>query len=229
MQFNDEKYGYIVNLQGDVVGLIDNAGTEVVKYVYDAWGKILSTTGALASTLGSIQPFRYRGYVFDQETGLYYLKSRFYGPTLCRYINDDNIIVAYCICAQNFFSYCRNHAVNMCDTSGNWEERVYAGITPSEIQKFIVSTLGAEVRGDPVQKKSFDILQFLAETAASVLSYVFFIWSLSVPPYEDEMMTWYTEWNAFVVNNSEVAYSYSVYVLCGYYGNQTKLVAYDKY
>ena len=62
MQFNGEKYGYIVNLQGDVVGLIDNTGTEVVKYVYDAWGKILSTTGSLASTLGTIQPFRYRGY-----------------------------------------------------------------------------------------------------------------------------------------------------------------------
>ena len=80
MQFNGTKYGYIHNLQGDVIGLIDSNGTEVVKYVYDAWGKILSTTGSLASSLGTIQPFRYRGYVFDQETGLYYLRSRYYNP-----------------------------------------------------------------------------------------------------------------------------------------------------
>ena len=58
MQFNGEKYGYVVNLQGDIVGLIDNTGTEVVKYVYDAWGKIFSTTGSLASTLAIIQPSR---------------------------------------------------------------------------------------------------------------------------------------------------------------------------
>ena len=45
--------------------LIDSPGTEVVKYTYDAWGKVLSTTGSLASTLGTVQPFRYRGYVYE--------------------------------------------------------------------------------------------------------------------------------------------------------------------
>ncbi len=64
------KYAYIQNLQGDIVGIVDSNGTEVVKYTYDAWGKVLSTTGSLASTLGNIQPFRYRGYVYDVETGL---------------------------------------------------------------------------------------------------------------------------------------------------------------
>lgn len=59
MNFNGTKYGYIVNLQGDVLGLIDSTGAEAVKYTYDAWGKALSTTGSLASTLGAIQPFRY--------------------------------------------------------------------------------------------------------------------------------------------------------------------------
>lgn len=41
---------------------------------YDTWGKPLATTGSLASTLGDNQPFRYRGYVYDEETGWYYLK-----------------------------------------------------------------------------------------------------------------------------------------------------------
>lgn len=71
---------YIHNLQGDIVGIIDSNGNEVVQYTYDAWGKVLSTAGTMASTLGTVQPFRYRGYVYDVETGLYYLRSRYYNP-----------------------------------------------------------------------------------------------------------------------------------------------------
>jgi YD repeat-containing protein len=67
VQFNGTKYAYIQNLQGDIVGIVDSNGTEVVKYTYDAWGKVLSTTGSLAATLGTIQPFRYRGYVYDVD------------------------------------------------------------------------------------------------------------------------------------------------------------------
>ncbi len=112
MQFNGEKYGYVVNLQGDVVGLIDNTGTEVVKYVYDAWGKILSTTGALASTLGTIQPFRYRGYVYDQETGLFYLRSRYYLYEYGRFINADSIVT------KNLFFYCESNPICFIDANG---------------------------------------------------------------------------------------------------------------
>ena len=120
MQFNGEKYGYIVNLQGDVVGFIDSAGTEVVKYVYDAWGQILSTTGSLASTLGSIQPFRYRGYVYDPETGLYYVSSRYYDPEIGRWINaDSQLNTSLGILGLNQFSYCLNSPVNMVDYGGN--------------------------------------------------------------------------------------------------------------
>ena len=72
------KYAYVKNLQGDIIAIIDYAGAEVVKYTYDAWGTPVSTAGAMAGTLGVLQPFRYRGYVYDDETGLYYLRSRYY-------------------------------------------------------------------------------------------------------------------------------------------------------
>ena len=62
----------------------------MVSYTYDAWGKMISKTGTLATTLGTLQPFRYRGYIFDEETGLYYLRSRYYNPNLCRFINADD-------------------------------------------------------------------------------------------------------------------------------------------
>ena len=73
--YNDVDYFYVYNLQGDVVALIDANGTQVVEYVYDAWGYPISKTGSLAATIGTLNPFRYRGYVYDEETKLYYNKE----------------------------------------------------------------------------------------------------------------------------------------------------------
>jgi len=84
----------------------------VVKYIYDPWGKILSTSGSLASTLGIIQPFRYRGYVYDEETGLYYLRSRYYSPNRNRFVNEDKILNG------NLFSYSLCSPINGFDPSG---------------------------------------------------------------------------------------------------------------
>ena len=75
--------------QNDIVGLMDESGVRVVEYIYDAWGKLISTTGTLATTLGADNPFRYRGYYYDTETGLYYLTTRYYDPEVCRFISAD--------------------------------------------------------------------------------------------------------------------------------------------
>ena len=58
------SYYYLRNAQNDIVKLIDKTGATVVEYTYDSWGKLLSTSGSLASTLGKNNPFRYRGYVY---------------------------------------------------------------------------------------------------------------------------------------------------------------------
>ena len=63
---------------------------EVVTYTYDSWGKLLNIGGSLASTVGQKNPYRYRGYRYDNETGLYYLQSRYYGPNTGRFINADD-------------------------------------------------------------------------------------------------------------------------------------------
>ena len=78
--YGGATYYYATNIQGDVVAILNASGTAVVTYTYDAWGNILTTTGTLASTLGTHNPLRYRGYVYDPETGLYYLQSRYYDP-----------------------------------------------------------------------------------------------------------------------------------------------------
>ena len=60
--------------------LVDTNHIDVVEYHYDAWGRLLATTGSMAGTLGKLNPFRYRGYIYDEETGLYWLRSRYYNP-----------------------------------------------------------------------------------------------------------------------------------------------------
>ena len=77
MDFNGTYYYYLRNWQGDVVKLIDGSGHAMVEYAYDSWGRQLSCTGTLATTLGALNPFRCRDYVYDEETGFYYLKSRY--------------------------------------------------------------------------------------------------------------------------------------------------------
>ena len=69
--YNDADYFYVYNLQGDVVALIDANGTQVVEYGYDAWGYPISKTGSLAATIGTLNPFRYRGYVYDEGSNMY--------------------------------------------------------------------------------------------------------------------------------------------------------------
>ena len=85
-------YYYLRNAQNDIVKLIDSSGSTVVEYCYDSWGKPLSTSGSLASTLGKNNPFRYRGYVYDEETGFYYLQSRYYNPEVGRFISSDVLL-----------------------------------------------------------------------------------------------------------------------------------------
>ncbi len=114
----DAEYFYVKNLQGDILKVITATGTEAATYTYDAWGKLLTSSGDLAD----INPLRYRGYFYDTETGLYYLQSRYYDPEVGRWINIDNVeylgtedeLISY-----NLFTYCLNNPVNRTDENGN--------------------------------------------------------------------------------------------------------------
>ena len=90
--YNGTKYYYIFNVQGDVIGILNQAGQKIVSYTYDPWGKVLSVDGSEASTIGQINPIRYRGYYYDTETGFYYLQSRYYDPTTRRFLNSDILV-----------------------------------------------------------------------------------------------------------------------------------------
>lgn len=117
-----EAYLLGTNIQGDITCIYDTAGNRVVTYTYDAWGKILSVTGTAANTIGRYNPFRYRGYYYDNETGFYYLNSRYYDPSVGRFLNADGIDFLGTdegLLSYNLFAYCLNDPVNRTDDSGN--------------------------------------------------------------------------------------------------------------
>ena len=87
---------------------------------YDAWGKVISTTGTLASTVGAKNPFRYRGYYYDTESGFYYLQSRYYDPNVGRFLNPDSLVDVSVFKGLNLYSYCGNNPVNMTDSNGHF-------------------------------------------------------------------------------------------------------------
>jgi len=120
LRYNNVLYFIDTNLQGDVVGIrqtSDNA--RVVNYVYDAYGKVCSITGTLKDTLGVHNVLRYRGYVYDNETGLYYLQSRYYNPEWGRFISADVFAATgQGFAGNNMFVYCGNNPVNHADPTG---------------------------------------------------------------------------------------------------------------
>ena len=120
---------YIKNLQGDIVKIIDQAGTEVAGYVYDAWGTIHSQTGD--PYIRRLNPFRYRGYVYDEETSLYYLQSRYYDPFSGRFLNADDtafIGATGTVLSCNLFTYCENNPINKYDKNGNIAANVIGAV-----------------------------------------------------------------------------------------------------
>ena len=119
VSYGGATYYYVTNLQGDVVAILNSSGTSVVTYTYDAWGKLLTTSGSMASTLGVHNPLRYRGYVYDTDTELYYLQSRYYDPQIGRFINADSLVTTgNGMASSNIFAYCNNNPIMGCDPCG---------------------------------------------------------------------------------------------------------------
>ena len=120
-------YYYTHNSRGDIIGIYNGSGDLKAHYEYDAWGNILSITDAdgnaitSATHIGNLNPFRYRGYYYDNETGLYYLMSRYYDPVTHRFLNADGYFQSGGnILDSNMSAYCRNNPIMFVDYFGNF-------------------------------------------------------------------------------------------------------------
>ncbi len=139
-------YYYVLNAQGDVVGLLNSSGELVVEYKYDPWGKLLETIIGVDETdskyaaynnMGLRNPLRYRGYIYDRDTGLYYLQSRYYDPEIGRFINADGYVTTDVLglLSSNMFAYCENNPINMSDPTGHGGIGLMSDWNPQEFHK----------------------------------------------------------------------------------------------
>ncbi len=117
--YRGESYFFLKNLQGDIISITNVEGETVANYRYDAWGKCEIVAGS--NPIADVNPFRYRGYYYDKETGLYYLQSRYYDPEMGRFLcGDENFFSG--ILGTNIYGYCHNNIINGIDSDG---ERTY--------------------------------------------------------------------------------------------------------
>ena len=122
-----QTYYYVLNLQGDVVGLMNTSMQMVVKYSYDPWGKLTGTNATSAYVaLAQANPLRYRSYCYDIETGFYYLQTRYYDPTIARFINADGYLTTDVdgLLSANMFAYCENNPVTNSDPTGEFLDTI---------------------------------------------------------------------------------------------------------
>ncbi len=131
--YNGTEYYYVKNAQNDIIAIADADGTVIANYYYDAWGKLIETSGNTA--IAELNPIRYRSYYYDSETELYYLNTRYYSPELCRFINGDSQINDDTL-GNNLFVYCGNNPIKRIDEQGKFWN-VVAGAVIGAIVSFV--------------------------------------------------------------------------------------------
>ena len=144
MNCDGKDYYYILNPTGDVIALVDTGWNTVVSYAYDSWGKVTAIEGD--QDLGKKNPLRYRGYYWDEETGLYYLASRYYDPEVGRFINADDLSVLSEekreITDKNLYAYCDNNSIIRKDNEGDMWQLALAGVGGNGFGTMIATGLG---------------------------------------------------------------------------------------
>jgi RHS repeat-associated protein len=114
------EYYYLHNQQGDITKIVDKDGNIVVEYYYDIWGNITKETDITGIDLANKNPYRYRGYRYDNDIDMYYLNSRYYNPEVGRFINADGLLGEMGdISSTNMFAYCANNPVMFIDSDGD--------------------------------------------------------------------------------------------------------------
>ncbi len=146
-----DKYFYIRDCLKNILGIIDSEGKLVVKYNCEAYGKCAIVSDTSGCSLGSLNPFRYKGYYYDSETGMYYCQSRYYVPDWCRWLNADNLnfLEPQSLNGLNLFAYCSNDPVNNCDPSGCFALSAFLiGLAASAIASWALTEIfGHQIAG----------------------------------------------------------------------------------
>ncbi len=109
-----------------MIGIYDDTGDMLVRYDYDAWGRLRATwykddDYLSYRRIANANPIRYKGYYYDRDTGFYYLQSRYYDPVTGRFLNADDVSfigASGTVLGFNLVSYCEGNPVMREDKKG---------------------------------------------------------------------------------------------------------------
>ena len=163
IRYKGADYYYIRDGLMCITGLVDANGGAVVNYRYDSWGKLISITGSMAGTLGKDNPYRYKGYYYDDETGMYYISVRYYNPEIARFINTDTediLDISSHLYDKNLYAYCDNNPIMRKDTGGEFWT-IAASV--------YIRGKGIRAQGEPY-RKSIDNLKRVRGNVSKALS-----------------------------------------------------------
>ena len=160
-EYNKENFFYSRDLTGVINNIVDKNGNVVVKCEYDAWGNLLNKDQAaklpIGETLLELNPFIYKGYIYDFETNLYYLKSRYYSPKIRMFISPDSLIGDVGnIDNYNLFAYCNNNPIMSVDNNGNFAITSLIGSVLLGAFVGAAIDLGTQLVGNGFDFKSLD-------------------------------------------------------------------------
>ena len=131
---NERPFYYVKDLTGNIRRIVDSNGKCVIKYDYDAWGRVISAeysdtlytiwenASFNAYSIGQLNSLIYKDYYYDKETGLFLVSSRYYDPEIGRFISPDDIsyLDPETIGGLNLYVYCLNNPVMCVDPSGHF-------------------------------------------------------------------------------------------------------------
>ncbi|MGI6359591.1 MAG: RHS repeat-associated core domain-containing protein [Acholeplasmatales bacterium] len=118
--YNGVEYFYVKNSLNDIIKIVNSSGSILVTYDYDAYGNIINVTDNSGINLSYINPYRYRSYRYDNETGYYYLNQRYYDPSIGRFISRDDVgyVDPNDSRGLNLYAYCMNNPIMYVDPDG---------------------------------------------------------------------------------------------------------------
>jgi RHS repeat-associated protein len=187
-----KQYFYVRNLQGDITAIYDDVGSIVATYEYDAWGNITSIFGAMAF----INPIRYRGYYYDNETGFYYCQSRYYNPEWCRWISADVLLdTEVGILGTNVYAYCNNNPVMLVDPSG-FSPSPYDDLSTAQLFLLLEETIYSALEVEKLAKSMgiYDANTFYESAVFEIISFggsptEMYLYATTAFLFEDKLYT----------------------------------------
>ena len=172
LTYESEIYMYLRNAQNDIIGLLDKDGKAVVRYTYDSWGQVVKIEGTLKDKVGARNPFRYKGYYYDVETGLYYCRSRYYDPAIRRFISADDTQVLRdnldMLGEKNLYAYCDDNPITRSDSDGQlWHKlvEIAAGAVIGAALNVVTGGIAATVTG-----QKYTLKDMMAAAAAGAIA-----------------------------------------------------------